>query len=193
MKLKSHHKALIDLIRKHVGEPETGAEIGVWKAETSEILARTFPRCMLTLVDPWREWQPGESYHDEHKRTGKLTAEEWEAAYAEARDRMNVVFRDSNFSPFSYRIIREQSAEAAAQVGDRSLDFVFIDANHTYESVKSDIELWLPKVTKLICGHDYGSVRDRRGRGWGVSRAVHEAFGEENVIVAGGRVWGVVL
>jgi Methyltransferase domain len=32
-----------------------------------------------------------------------------------------------------------------------------LDANHSYESVKEDIEAWFPKVKKggLFAGHDY--------------------------------------
>jgi hypothetical protein len=40
---------------------------------------------------------------------------------------------------------------------DNSLDFVYIDANHTYEGVKEDIKYWYPKVKPggLLLGHDY--------------------------------------
>jgi hypothetical protein len=53
---------------------------------------------------------------------------------------------------------------------DVSIDFLFIDANHSYESVKKDLELWYPKVKYggVISGHDYNS-KD-------VKRAVDEYF-----------------
>ena len=40
---------------------------------------------------------------------------------------------------------------------DESLDFVYIDANHAYDWVVQDIELWYPKVKKggILWGHDY--------------------------------------
>lgn len=38
---------------------------------------------------------------------------------------------------------------------DKSVDFVYIDANHSYQSVKEDIRKWLPKCRKAIGGHDY--------------------------------------
>ena len=52
-------------------------------------------------------------------------------------------------------------------------DFIYIDANHTYEGCKSDIQtalLW--NGLKLIGGHDYA--------GWcpGVIQAVDEIFGK---------------
>jgi hypothetical protein len=56
---------------------------------------------------------------------------------------------------------------------DGSVDLVFIDADHSYEGVKADIEAWLPKVKVggWIGGHDYKSPRFP-----GVERAVHERF-----------------
>jgi len=49
------------------------------------------------------------------------------------------------------------SVDAANLIDDESLDFVFIDANHSYESVAEDIKAWFPKVRKggIISGHDY--------------------------------------
>lgn len=47
--------------------------------------------------------------------------------------------------------------EASKLFKDKSLDFVFIDADHSYESVKEDIEHWKPKVKPglVLAGHDY--------------------------------------
>lgn len=55
---------------------------------------------------------------------------------------------------------------------DRSLDFVFIDAEHDYNSVRKDIAAWLPKVMNdgLICGHDYSKAYP------GLQLAVREVF-----------------
>lgn len=69
--------------------------------------------------------------------------------------------------------IKASSRLAAGQFLSNSLDFVYIDANHKYESVNEDILLWLPKVSNggWIGGHDYC---------WkfrGVIQAVHENFG----------------
>lgn len=69
--------------------------------------------------------------------------------------------------------IKDVSWQAAGQFEDESLDFVFIDASHDYESVKKDIKAWSPKIKKggMISGHDYDDY-------WaGVKKAVDEAFG----------------
>jgi hypothetical protein len=66
--------------------------------------------------------------------------------------------------------IQIDSHFGAAYFEDRSLDFCFIDAAHDYESVKSDIFDWMPKVKigSILSGHDYSDS-------WpGVKRAVNE-------------------
>ena len=66
---------------------------------------------------------------------------------------------------------RKDSLSAAKQYPDGFFDMIFIDAEHTYESVKKDLDVWLPKARKLICGHDYFD------RFPGVVKAVNEKFG----------------
>jgi len=61
---------------------------------------------------------------------------------------------------------------------DESIDFLFIDANHTYEYVSQDIAAYLPKIKPggIIAGHDFN------GHHPGVVQAVIEAFiGDVNV------------
>lgn len=68
--------------------------------------------------------------------------------------------------------IRQDSSQAATLYPNKSLDFVFIDANHDYDSVLQDIQTWLPKIRPggHIAGHDYAS--DVR-----VKKAVDDFFG----------------
>lgn len=65
------------------------------------------------------------------------------------------------------------SIEASEKFKDKTVDFIFIDGAHDYDSVKEDIDAWLPKVKSggLICGDDYGDTFE------GVKRAVTEKFG----------------
>lgn len=65
------------------------------------------------------------------------------------------------------------TSEAADRVEDGSLDFVFIDAGHSYAAARDDIRLWTPKVKPggCVCGHDYHQNHP------GVIQAVNEVFG----------------
>jgi len=78
--------------------------------------------------------------------------------------------------PFQDRrnTIREWSPKAADYFKDNSLDFVYIDAEHTYEAVKLDMPAWWKKVKigGILAGHDYGWPT--------VKRAVDEFVAEYN-------------
>lgn len=60
-------------------------------------------------------------------------------------------------APYKATVIKKDSIEAAKDVADGSLDFVFIDADHSHKSVKEDITAWAEKVKKggIVSGHDY--------------------------------------
>jgi predicted O-methyltransferase YrrM len=88
-----------------------------------------------------------------------------------------------NIDPVKHIItpIKELSWDGAKHYEDKSLDFVFIDAAHDYESVKKDITAWFPKIKEggTIAGHDYP---------WcdGVKKAVHEFFQGTDIYERGG-------
>lgn len=70
--------------------------------------------------------------------------------------------------------LRMTSLQAVELIQDESLDLVYIDANHFYNSVRADILAWTPKVKKggWIAGHDYTTAVD----GGDVCKAVNEIF-----------------
>ena len=81
-------------------------------------------------------------------------------------------------------VIQSDSAEAASHFDDESLDGVFIDAAHDYDSVVKDVAAWFPKVKPggIFAGHDYPWHE--------VKRAVDEhAAANGYTIEQIGRVW----
>ena len=68
------------------------------------------------------------------------------------------------------------------------IDMIFFDASHRYEDVKAECEWAKARGIASICGHDYGNPNPR----FGVTRAVDEVFGKENVEVVG-MCWRVKL
>lgn len=72
-------------------------------------------------------------------------------------------------------MIRLDSSSAAKLFEDGSVDFLFIDGDHTYDGVGKDIRRWLPKMrpNSVIAGHDYD---------WSeVKRAVDELFADHEI------------
>lgn len=73
--------------------------------------------------------------------------------------------------------LRTLSVHAAKFFDAHSIDFCFIDGDHSYEAVSEDLRLWYPKVRPgcIIAGHDY--IYTNEGER-GVSIAVDEFFGK---------------
>ena len=71
-------------------------------------------------------------------------------------------------------IIKGYSTDVISSIPD-NLDFLYIDGNHSYESVKKDLELYYPKVQPggIIGGHDFTT------KFLGVSKAIVE-FTQKN-------------
>jgi len=70
-----------------------------------------------------------------------------------------------------FNVIVGKSDESSKFFEDNSVDVIFIDAGHSYDSVIQDIKSWLPKIKDggIMSGHDYNS--------WsGVNKAVNEIF-----------------
>jgi|LakMenEpi03Aug12_release.lakeMendotaPanAssembly.Ray.scaffolds.fasta_scaffold08789_29 hypothetical protein len=53
--------------------------------------------------------------------------------------------------------IHHTSSKKFAETVNYEIDVVYIDGDHSYNSVKQDISVWYPKIKKggFLCGHDY--------------------------------------
>jgi len=78
----------------------------------------------------------------------------------------------------------EYSNEAVKHYKDKSLDFVYIDASHDYESVYQDIKNWIKKVKEggIIAGDDYNSFEE-------VKEAVNTFFKGRKLRFSGAHTW----
>jgi predicted O-methyltransferase YrrM len=111
-----------------------GAEIGVYKGEYSRIMLAGSKIERLYSVDMWKV------------SDGTFA----ESIHAECKKRLGE-FGSRN------EIVISNSVEASKKFADGSLDFVYIDADHTYDGCMADIVAWYPKVRSggLVAGHDY--------------------------------------
>jgi len=64
-------------------------------------------------------------------------------------------YQNDNYSPFS-KLLRMNFDDAAYGFEDNSIDLLHIDGLHTYDAVKHDFEIWLPKLSKnsVVLFHD---------------------------------------
>jgi hypothetical protein len=142
-----------------------GAEIGVSTGRFTTFLCMLLPDMRMIAVDPWVPQPDNE---------GKETwTQGWnhEKSYKAFKAKVEASF------PSRVQIIRDFSVNAAKLVADGRLDFVFIDADHSYEACKADIEAWTPKLRRggLLAGHDYQWPT--------VARAVNETGGTQFILL----------
>jgi FkbM family methyltransferase len=157
----------------------TGAEIGVLRGDYSKLILERWHNGTLYLIDTWRHIP---SYIDMNSQSDPYHYE-------------CMVNACENIKPWQHRahMIRMDSAVAANLFPDEYFDFIYIDADHSYESVIKDIEAWWPKIKKggLFCGDDYipthGDVwlvvddaRTYAGK-FGVKQAVTEFSAKHNL------------
>lgn len=156
-----------------------GCEVGVWKGNFSRRLLTALPNLSLVLVDPYL------IYEDLTIGTDRDRIEEAKMMAYEAVKQFTG----------QYFFEETDSITASQRVKDNFFDFIFIDANHTYDHVKADIRAWWPKVKPggILSGHDYDGQGDKRGR-FGVKKAVVEWAIENNqaVGVLPQLVWYVI-
>jgi len=84
------------------------------------------------------------------------------------------------------KVVRQYSDEAAKNFADDYFDFVYIDADHSYEGCKKDLEAWYPKVKpgKIFAGDDYSHYHAPvTGVKFEVIKAVNEFAEKNNLIV----------
>lgn len=164
---KSARRMLLDTLPK-LG---CGAEVGVFRGDFSaELLRLTKPR-RLHLIDPWLSV-------DDQRHSGSLYGAGNRSQADMDRMHDEVLRRFASELTVGRMVVhRARSASALATLPDRSLDWAYIDGDHTYDHVMSDLRLSAVKVKLggFICGDDYTD-----GGWWkdDVIRAVHDFLHE---------------
>lgn len=152
-------------ILKRAPNATRGAEIGVFAGEMSRALLQAMDGLQLFMVDSWEG--EGAAYREKAGDWhAELTAQSQEDFYRQAVKRIA-------FAGDRATILRKRSGDALAEIADRSLDFVFIDADHSYAGCCADLEGWERKIKPggWLCGHDY---ENPDFPDFGVTRAVNE-------------------
>lgn len=118
-------------------------EVGVLEGFNTHFALKYIDFGKYYLVDPYKIY---DSYDvgDLHKHDEQFWENLWE--------RTNKRFRGNPKVEF----VRKTSEEACKQFADGSLDFVYLDGDHTTKGITTDLHCWFPKVKSggFIAGHD---------------------------------------
>lgn len=135
---------------------KVGCEIGVANAGHADAILTQCPGVTkLYGVDPYE-------HRADYDDLMNLPQPHLDAMYVEARE-----FMARHGDRFD--LLRGASLQAVQLAMNDYFDFVYIDAEHTYEACRADMEAWYPKLRPggVLSGHDYGGFP-------GVTRAVDE-------------------
>jgi len=145
-----------------------GIEIGVWQGWYMRHLLMRTPMHIYG-IDPW---VATESYGDVDPKAEDFDpmalgddGYEWqEARYMATMS----LFRGA--PPSRCTVLRSFSYLLTPFFPDKTVDFVYIDGEHTYDAVTQDIADWWPKVKPggIMAGHDYNETNP------GTKQAVNE-------------------
>lgn len=164
-----HFSHLEGLIRQN--KFKQGVEVGVFMGFHSGHLLEASRTIKLWGVDVYKVL-PGAGYDN-------MTNQYFQNLYNEVNEKLSYSRR--------FSIIRKPSIQAAKKFQNNQLDFVYLDADHRYSAIKSDLIAWTPKVKEggIISGHDYGAE-------WpGVKQAVDEwsKKNNKNIHLLSGTFW----
>jgi|KBSSwiStaDraftv2_1062776.scaffolds.fasta_scaffold165080_2 hypothetical protein len=199
-----HMKRAIGLFDR----PIHALEVGTWFGEgsTQIWLEHLPPGSTLTLVDPWRPYASASDLADADWNYAAMDSQVLEAYLST----ILAVRRFENAHPgrVSVDIVRGDSERVLQRMRDDQFDFVYVDGDHKYPSVRQnlrDAARLARHDLSIICGDDLEQLpspdllevaRAHRDRDYlrdphnfhpGVMLAVHEQFGE--VGMADGFWW----
>ena len=113
-----------------------GVEIGTNHGNSAIMWCEANKELSLTCIDPYRSYR---------ERPSQGTQDDVYASACEA------------IKPYRITLIREDSLAVVDRFPDKSLDFIHIDGDHSFDAVMQDLIRWAPKVRRggLVTLHDY--------------------------------------
>ncbi len=155
------------------------AEVGVWSGLFSMVIAQYGRPKEHFLVDNWLSGTDSATtaYDGTKKCFGALRKT--------FRRHQRGIVRGTT------RIVMGRSPDVSEYFKDNYLDFVYIDADHSYEAVLKDITAWYEKVRPggVVAGHDYNFLGNEWNRPeckeMGVARAVNEFCASKGIVDVG--------
>ena len=128
------------------------AEIGSWKGRSAYALASGNKKGIMNTVyciDTFKG-----SIGEMVDQNGQLS-KELSPFHAEVLEKdIKKVFEANTCQFNNIQVIQMKNEDACKYFDDEALEMVFIDGDHRKEEVLKDIRNWLPKTSRLLCGHD---------------------------------------
>jgi hypothetical protein len=159
------YKELYDDVVEKAPFESTFVEVGAWFGKSTNYLAQKIKESKknihFTTIDTWK------GTDDESLHQNIVNAFSGDIYY----DFIDNTALSNNYG--SFETIKDTSENAAKQFPLNSIDYIMIDAGHSYDSVIGDLKNWYHKVKPgaYISGDDYGTNIFR-----GVTQAVDEFF-----------------
>ena len=143
---KSHHGILFN----QMGLTNIGVELGTFEGLQAWFILNRWAGKKLYTIDAYSQQDVtiNKDYDPDMNRDEKGQTEAYNIAF-------------NRLKPFGDRVemIRAFTHDASFFFKDDSLDFVYVDANHTYDAVIQDMTDWYSKIKLggLLLGDDYDS------------------------------------
>ena len=161
---------LHNVVKPHLNPVNIAVEIGVWRGDYSRSIVQTLQPKEFYGVDPYRLYPgmvsaPGPEYRDQ------ASLDSLHSQVEEKFDKWGAV------------LLRGTSEVASLMFDDNTVDFVYIDGDHTYDGVVSDINHWWPKVRAggILSGDDHTTGTTGKGYDFGVIEAVADFTQQHNL------------
>lgn len=123
-----------------------GCEVGVEKGKNAQEMFEVIPNLKLFAVDPYKQ-------HPQFNNEATASSLHWNDPFLQVcKEQAQKRMQGRNAV-----IIEKFSEEAVQDVPYDSLDFVYIDGDHSYDYAMTDIILWSRRVRPggIVSGHDY--------------------------------------
>jgi hypothetical protein len=144
-------------------------EIGVAKGDFAELIIKHNNPKKLFLVDVWDNIEM--SYSDSNMVDKNSQNKRYDYVLNKFNDYSSV------------NLIRKSSLEAHKEFNKNFFDWIYIDADHSYNGCLNDLNNFDEKVKTdgYICGHDFNNIIKN---GYGVNQAVNDFIKEKNYFLS---------
>jgi predicted O-methyltransferase YrrM len=164
------HKLIQFIYHNHLTENKEYkmVEIGAYMGESTMMFASSNLFKEIYTIEPFKNVGGKiEEFNGENDYN-------WDTIYNEFQINTRFFNNITLHKDFSYNV--------ADKFEDNSMDFIYIDGDHSYDAVKQDLEMYLPKLKDngVIGGHDY--LEKNKYYKQNTIRAVNEVVGKPDKV-----------